>query len=187
MPLKSVIGENLVQEAFWHLSQADIAASSLDVDSPMDSRELSNDYQAIASSLRTSLQVFWDNMTTEGSSVFSDFVSFTRLSLADAAEMVGEKSSQAAQKLRKVEDQVQAGERDDIGIKQHTKDSWKKADARETFEKSMDTAKDAGSVAIGSAQSASNRAVELTDRSRTRLQAAISTVKLPFYGEVHHS
>ena len=173
-----VAGENLVQEALWHLSQADIAASSLDLDVPMDSGELSNDYQAITSTLRTSLQIFWDSAVTEGSGVFSDFASFTRLSLADAAEVVGEKSSQVAQKLFKVEDEVQSGERDSVGIQQQTKENWKKADAREAFEKGMDVAKDAGSAAIGSAQSATNKTVELTDRSRTRLQAAVLMVSL---------
>jgi hypothetical protein len=146
------------------------------MDVPTDSGQVSNDYQAIASSLRTSLQLFWDNAVTEGSGIFSDFASFTRLSLAGAAEVAGEKSSQAAQKLRKVEDEVQAGERDNVGIKEQSKESWKKADTCEAFEKSMDIAKDAGSAAIGSAQSVSDKTVELTDRSRTRLQAAVSTV-----------
>jgi hypothetical protein len=144
----------------------------------MDSGELSNDYQAITSTLRTSLQIFWDSAVTEGSGVFSDFASFTRLSLADAAEVVGEKSSQVAQKLFKVEDEVQSGERDSVGIQQQTKENWKKADAREAFEKGMDVAKDAGSAAIGSAQSATNKTAELTNRSRTRLQAAVLMVSL---------
>ncbi|KAH9168090.1 hypothetical protein EDB89DRAFT_2221259 [Lactarius sanguifluus] len=168
--------DNLVQEALFHLSQADISATSIDVDVPMDSGEASNDYQAAASSLRTSLQIFWDNATTEGSGVFSDFASFTRLSLADAAELVGEKASQAAESLRKVEGEVQAGERDSVGIKEKTKAEWKTTDTREVFEKSMDTAKVAGSETIGAAQSVSDKTTELKDRSQTRLKAAISTI-----------
>ena len=154
------------------MSQADIFAASLDVDVPMDSKEASSDYKAAASSLRTSLQIFWDNATTEGSGVFSDFASFTRLCLADAAELVGEKATRAAESLRKVEGEVQAGERDSVGIKETTK----AADTRELFEKGMDTAKVAGSETIGAAQSVGAQTTELKDRSQTRLKAAISTV-----------
>jgi hypothetical protein len=174
--LKPLSGDNIVQEALFHLSQADISATSLDVDVAMDSTEASNDYQAAASSLRTSLQIFWDNATTEGTGVFSDFASFTRLSLADAAELVGEKATQAAESLRKVEGEVQAGERDAVGIKEQTKAEWKTADTREVFEKSMDTAKVAGSETIGAAQSVGSQTVEMKDRSQTRLKAAIATV-----------
>ncbi|KAH9054954.1 hypothetical protein EDB87DRAFT_1567871 [Lactarius vividus] len=168
--------DNLFQEAFFHLSQADISATSLDVDVPMDSGEASNDYQAAASSLRTSLQIFWDNATTEGSGVFSDFASFTRLSLADAAELVGEKATQTAESLRKVEGEVQTGERDSVGIKEKTKAEWQTTDTREVFEKSMDTAKVAGSETIGAAQSVTDKTTELKDRSQTRLKTAISTI-----------
>jgi hypothetical protein len=44
------------------------------------------------------------------------------------------------------------------------------------FEKSMDTAKDAGSATIGVAQAAGHKTTDLTDRSRTRLHAAVFTV-----------
>ncbi|KAI0260070.1 hypothetical protein BC834DRAFT_942513 [Gloeopeniophorella convolvens] len=168
--------ENLVQEALWHLNQADLSSSSLDIDVSIDSEEASNDYRAVATSLRTSLQIFWDSAATEGSGVFSDFASFTRLSLADAADAVSEKAGDAAQKLRHVEDEVQSGDRDSIGIPEKAKEQWRNADARETFETSMDTAKVGGSAAIGAAQSAGGKAAELKDRSRTRLQAAASSM-----------
>ena len=126
--------------------------------------------------LRTFLQIFRDSAATEGFGVFSDFASFTRLSLADVAELVAEKSTKTASKLRDVEGEVQSGERDAVGTKEQTKEELKRADVREVFEKSMDTAKDAGSAAIGVAQSASHKTTDLTDRSRTRLDAAISTV-----------
>ncbi|KAI0301492.1 hypothetical protein BC826DRAFT_569561 [Russula brevipes] len=169
-------GANLVQMAIWHLSQADIATASLDIDVPVDSGEASSDYRAIVTSLRTSLEIFWDNAVTEGSGVFSDFASFTRLSLADAAEVVAEKSGKAAEKLRDIEGEVQSGERDTIGIKEQTKEEWKSADTRETFEKSMDVLKDSGSAAIGVTQSAGHKTADLTDRSRTRLHTAVATM-----------
>jgi hypothetical protein len=174
--VQSLLDENLAQNATWNLSQADIAASSLDITIPIDSKEASSDYQAIVSLLRTFLQIFRDSAATEGFGVFSDLASFTRLSLADVAELVAEKSTKTAGKLRNVEGEVQSGERDAVGIKERTKEEWERADVREVFEKSMDTAKDAGSAAIGVAQSASHKTTDLTDRSRTRLDAAVSTV-----------
>ena len=173
---QSLLGENLVQNATWNLSQADIAASSFDITISIDSKEASSDYRAIGSLLRTFLQIFRDSVATEGFGVFSDFASFTRLSLADVAELVAEKSTKTASKLRNVEGEVQSGERDAVGIKEQTKEELKRADVREVFEKSMDTAKDTGSAAIGVAQSAGHSAADLTDRSRTRLDAAVSTV-----------
>jgi hypothetical protein len=173
-----LVDENIVQKAIWHLGQADIAASSLDMHVPADSKEAPNDYQAIVASLRTSLQIFRDSAVTEGFGVFSDFASFTRLSFADAAEFVAEKSNKAAEKLRGVESEVQSGERDSVGIKKQTKEELERADAREIFEKSMDTAKDAGSATIGTAQAAGYKTTDLTDRSRTRMHAAVSTVSL---------
>jgi len=132
-----------------------------------------DDYQAFVVSLRTSLEIFWNNAATEGFGVLSDFASFTRLSLADTAELVAENSSKTAEKLRSVEGEVQSGERDPVG---QTKEELENADAREVFEKSMDTAKDYGSVAIGAAQSAGRKSSELTGRSRTRLHIAVSAV-----------
>lgn len=135
-----------------------------------------DDYQALVASLRVSLETFWNNAATEGFGVLSDFASFTRLSLADTAELVADTSSKTAEKLRSVEGEVQSGERDTVGIKEQKKEELRSADAREVFEKSMDTAKDYGSVAIGAAQSAGRKTSELTGRSRARLHTAVSAV-----------
>jgi hypothetical protein len=70
------------------------------------------------------LQFFWDNAATEGFGVFSDFASFTRLSLEDVAEFVLEKSDKAVEKLRDLKDEIQSGERDVVGIKGQTKEEW---------------------------------------------------------------
>jgi len=146
------------------------------MDNPVDTNEASDDYRAIVASLRTSLQIFWNSAVTEGFGVFSDLASFTRLSFADAAEFVAEKSNKASEKLRGVESEVQSGERDSVGIKKQTKEELERADTRVMFEKSMDTARDAGSAAIGTAQAAGHKTADLTDRSRTRLHTAVSTV-----------
>jgi hypothetical protein len=182
-----LLGENLVQNAIWNLSQADIAASSLDVAIPIDSKEASSDHRAIAASLRTSLQIFWESAAMEGFGVFSDLASFTRLSFADAAELVAEKSNKAAEKLRDVEGEVKSGKRDAVGIKEQTKEDLKRADTRELFEKSMDAVKDTGSAAIGVAQSAGHKTSDLADRSRTRVHAAVSTVSQRLTQKSHTS
>lgn len=176
--LDLLVGENLVQKAIWNLSQADIAVSSLDIAIPIDSKEASSDYRAIVASLRTLLQIFWDNAAMEGFGVFSDFASFTRLSFADAAELVAEKSSRAAEKLRAVEGEVQSGERVTVGIKKQTREEFEKADTGEVFEETMDTLKDVGSATIGAAQFASQKTTDLTDRSRYRLLEAFDKVSL---------
>jgi len=170
--------QNLVQKATWSLGQADIAASSLDIAVPIGSKEASSDYGAITASLLTLLRILWNSAVTEGFGVFSDLASFTRLSFADTAEFVAEKSNKAVEKRRGVEAEVQSGERDSVGIKKQTKEELERADACEMFEKSMDTVKDTGSAAIGTAQSAGHKTTDLTDRSRTRLHAAVSTVSL---------
>jgi hypothetical protein len=71
---------------------------------------------------------------------------------------------------------VQSGERDSVGIGKQTKGELERADGREMFEKSMVTAKDAGSATIGATQAAGQKTTDLTDRSRTGLRAAVSTV-----------
>ena len=48
----AVQGDNLFQEAMWHLRQADISDASLDVETDVDKREAKRDARALASSLR---------------------------------------------------------------------------------------------------------------------------------------
>ncbi|KAI9437980.1 hypothetical protein H4582DRAFT_1951823 [Lactarius indigo] len=115
-------GRKLARDLRGRENLADISATSLDA---------SNDYQAAASSLRTFLQIFWDNCDNRG-----------------------------------LWREVQAGERDTVGIKEKTKAEWK----------TMDTAKVAGSETIGAAQSVGDKTTELKDRSQTRLKAAISSI-----------
>ncbi|KAI0051622.1 hypothetical protein FA95DRAFT_1569893 [Auriscalpium vulgare] len=170
-------GDNYLQEALWHLKQADISASSLDVDVPMDKDEASHDYRALVSSLRSTLEILWTSASAEGSGIFSDFTSFTRLSLADAAELLGEKAGNAADSLRSVEDEVQAGERDTIGRKRKSdEEEDEDADTRVKFEKTMDSAKSVGSATIGAGQAATAKASDLSERSSTRLRDAASKI-----------
>ncbi|KAA1475233.1 hypothetical protein DENSPDRAFT_866855 [Dentipellis sp. KUC8613] len=169
--------DNVLQEALWHLSQADLAAASLDVDVPMDKQAASNDYRSLVASLRTSLEILWTSATSEGSGVFSDFASFMRLSLADMAEAIGERAEKAAETLRAVEQEVQEGERDSVGRKRKSEqEEAEDRDPKVKFEKGMDTAKGAGSAVIGTAQSAKQKADELSARSSEKLREVVKNI-----------
>ncbi|KAI0319731.1 hypothetical protein OF83DRAFT_1240205 [Amylostereum chailletii] len=164
------------QEALWHLRKAEIADTSLDVDVPADKQDAKRDTRAIASSLRTSLEVLWTSATAEGSGVFSDFTSFARLTLADTAELFGEKANQAADSLRNVEEEVQQGGRNVMGVKSQTEEQIMGGDARAKFELGMDTAKEYGSSVIGVGQDASATAKDVANKSGNRLREAAGRI-----------
>jgi hypothetical protein len=164
-------GDNVLQEALWHLRQADLTEASLDVDVPVSQRQAKRDYRAIASSLRTSLEVLWQSATIEGSGVFADFASFVRLSLADTAEMLSERAAEAAQGIRSVEDEVQSGDRNIVGLKRKSSEEANE-DPHIKFEKGMDTAKEIGSSAIETGEQAAAKANELAEKSSNRLSEA---------------
>lgn len=162
---------NLVQEAIWHLRQADISSASLDVDLPVDSQKANADYRALVSSLSNSLSILWSTTTSEGSGVFSDFASFMRLALADAAESLGDSAKNAAESVREVEGEVQEGERDAVGRKRKSPEEKEEdEDVRLKFEKGMDRVKEVGSKTIGAGQAASGKAEEMADKSSSRLK-----------------
>ncbi|KZV75074.1 hypothetical protein PENSPDRAFT_572201 [Peniophora sp. CONT] len=163
--------DNLFQEAIWHLRQADIADASLDVDTSVDQQQAKRDSRAIAASLRTSLEVLWQSASIEGSGVFGDFTSFLRLSLADTLDSLGSNAGSAADSLRETEDEVQAGDRNAVGIKRKPEGEPDES-AQEKFEKGMDTAKGVGSTVIGAGEQTAEKTKELTERSTNRLREA---------------
>ncbi|OBZ65028.1 Uncharacterized protein C32A11.02c, partial [Grifola frondosa] len=150
--------DNIIQQALWHLSEADIPSTFTD-----------------RSFLRTLINVVWENISQEGRSVFHDFASFMRLALADAAEYVGQSAGGAAESLRELDKEVQEGERNELGIKRKADDA-EDDNARVKFEKVMDTTKEVGSKTIGAGQVAVATGKDLTNRSSTRLQDAFYTV-----------
>ena len=142
----------------------------------MDREEATHDYRAVASSLRTSLQVLWTNATTEGGGVFTDFASFLRLSVADAAEAVSKTAAHTADSLRQTEDEVQSGDRDAVGRKRKSHDDAD-ADVKVKFEKGMDSAKVAGSSIIGAGQEAKAKADDMAAKSGQRLTEMCTRVR----------
>lgn len=133
--------DDTLQEVFWHLSQADLANTSL------GGPNNTGDARKLGASLRTALGILWANTASEGTSLFHDFASFSRLTLADAAELVETNAAAAKDALRQTESEVQAGERNaGTGTKKRpAEDEPEDADARVKFEKTMDQVKVAGS------------------------------------------
>ncbi|KAH8091062.1 hypothetical protein BXZ70DRAFT_994141 [Cristinia sonorae] len=166
-------GDNLIQEALWHLSQADI--SSTRVGGDFDTDQASKDARALAHALRTLLKLVWANFASESESVFHDFASFSRLALADAAEIVSKSAGSAAQSLREVDSEIEQGDRNELGISKKTDDE-EPNDARAQFERTMDTVKVAGSKTIGAGQVAAQTAEDVTNRTTNRLQEAFYTI-----------
>ncbi|KAI0795838.1 hypothetical protein C8Q75DRAFT_744066 [Abortiporus biennis] len=165
-------GDNLIQEALWHLSQADLPATT--ISSPdVDTEKASKDARALARSLKTLVRVVWTNFSSESESVFHDFASFMRLALADAAEYISKSAGSAAENLREVDTEIEQGERNEIGMKKRSESERPEdRDARIQFEKTMDTVKVTGSKAIGAGQVAVATGEELANRTSSRLQEA---------------
>ncbi|KIK70088.1 hypothetical protein GYMLUDRAFT_34552 [Collybiopsis luxurians FD-317 M1] len=160
--------DNLLQEAIWHLNQGDFSDASINTSASIDTDEATKDWQDARDSIRTILSIIWSGLSSETSSLFQDFSSFARLSLADAAEVVEKQASRAKSNLREIDEQVQKGERDTLG---RDKERLKQEeDVQVAFEHGMDTLKGAGSTVIGAGQESAAKASELYDRTSTQLQ-----------------
>lgn len=132
--------------------------------------EAADDINAIRESVRTLLQIVWTSVSSEGASLFQDFASFARLSLADAAELVEDHAARAKDGLRDIEQGVQAGDRDALGRDKQRLEQ--EQDVKVAFEHGMDTLKDTGVAAIGAGQTAMSKAEDVSDRTTSRVQDA---------------
>ncbi|KAF7305506.1 hypothetical protein HMN09_00803400 [Mycena chlorophos] len=165
-------GDDILQEALWHLSNTEIDVS-VSVDGPdqlVDRNEAAADIDAVRSSLKTLLSIVWQSIASEGGFLFSDFASFMRLTLADAAEALEGQAGRTKEGLREVEQDVQKGRRDDLGRDKKRLEEEK--DVKVAFEHGMDTLKDAGSTVIGAGQTAKAKTEDTADQATTRLQNA---------------
>jgi len=170
--------DNLLQETLWHLQESNFSDVRLEA---MDVEEATADLDAFRSSIRTLIKILWTNISGEGNILLNDFASFTRLMVADLAEVVESQASQAKHVVREFDTQVQEGEKDSLGRKRKTPEEIEEEDAKAKFEKTMDTVKGTGSTVIGAAQSAQGTAKETSGRAANRLQEAffgVSTFRL---------
>ncbi|KAJ6510452.1 hypothetical protein C8R45DRAFT_858340 [Mycena sanguinolenta] len=149
--------DNLLQEAIWHLTEGDVNTT----DSSRDA-EVSSDINAVRSSLRTILSIFWHNFT-DGGFLPTDVTSFILLTLSDAAEVVQSQAGRTKDSLRQMEQEVQEGQRDSLGRDKQR--LGEEEDKRVAFEHTMDTLKDVGSGAIGAHRSVKAKAGDISERA----------------------
>ncbi|KAH9913530.1 uncharacterized protein B0H18DRAFT_1097329 [Fomitopsis serialis] len=169
-------GDNLLQESLWHLSAADLSSTTANVD--VDTDQAHRDARNLARALRTLVSVVGENIAQEGRSVFHDFASFSRLALADAAEYVADGAHKTAEGLRELDSQVDAGERNEVGVRKRKADEVEEEDqdARAKFERGMDKTKVVGGKAIGAGQAAVDTAEDVANRTTTRLEDAFNKI-----------
>ncbi|KAL1948007.1 hypothetical protein VTO73DRAFT_12082 [Trametes versicolor] len=169
--------DNIIQESLWHLSEVDPKNTSTSLSAmDVDTDQATQDARAVAHAARTLVNTLWDTVSHEGRSVFHDFASFMRLALADAADYVGESAQNAAGALRDVDEDVQKGKRNELGVKRKAEDDPEDGDVRAKFERTMDSTKEVGSKAIGAGQAAVATGQDLADRTSTRLQDAYEKI-----------
>jgi hypothetical protein len=165
----------LVQDTLWHLSEGDFSATHIEA---VDVKEASADMDALRAALRNLLKTLWANISGEGSHLLSDFTSFMRLALADFAEALEGQAAHTKESLRESESEVQRGERDPLGRKHKTpEEEREEADPKVKFEKTMGTVTEAGSKAIGVAQSVKVTTEEKASSTRSRLTEAFYQVR----------
>lgn len=164
--------DNLVQETLWHLEECNLSEVRVEL---VSSEETTADLDAFRASIRTLIRILWANISGEGTNLLNDFASFSRIALADFAEIVESQAAHAKESLREFDTQVQQGERDNLGRRKRTQgeiEQEEAEDAKVKFEKTMDTVKESGSKVIGTAQSVQETAKETSERAATRLREA---------------
>ncbi|KAJ3577024.1 hypothetical protein NP233_g34 [Leucocoprinus birnbaumii] len=164
--------DNILQEAIWHLEQGDLVATD---EAKEDREQALKDIHSLQRSLRVIMKVAYNNIATEGSHIFSDFASVTRLMLADAAELVEAQAGKAKDTLRRVEQEVQEGKRDTLGRDKEMLEA-ESSDARVTWEHGMDSVKDAGSMVIDSSRTVAGAVEDKAERTTSRLQNAFYSI-----------
>lgn len=173
------LGDDVIQDALWNIRQSELDINT-QADGQMDISEATdqakNDAQQLSSAFHTLVKAFVGHVSFEGKSLFTDLASFFRLFLADQAEVIEEQARATKDTLRETEDEVQKGERDVLGRPLDPDRRLDTGDTQQKFEKRMDFAKDVGSQAIGTAQSASQTVQEQGQRARNQLNDALNNV-----------
>ncbi|KAJ3539933.1 hypothetical protein NM688_g6300 [Phlebia brevispora] len=175
-------GDNLIQQALWHLSQADYSSTTTQITDDASKDQARKDASALAHAIRTVFNIIWSNLSQESSHVFHDFASFMRLALADAADYVSRTAGSTAEKLRDANEEIERGERNELGVKNVPEDQkFKNKDPKEQWERAAVTVKVVGSKTIGAGQIAVQTSEDLANKSSERLQDAFYQV-----GNFHH-
>ncbi|KAG6889628.1 hypothetical protein C0992_004584 [Termitomyces sp. T32_za158] len=159
-------GDNILQEAVWHLTQGDLETTGIDSD------QAKADLAALRKALRTLLSIVWTSLSSESGSLVTDFASFTRLSLADAAELIESSAASAKESLRNIEQGVQKGERTTITGRDKKRVEEESGDVKVQWEHGMDAVKGAGDSVIDASRNVSSSVKEASDRTTNRVHDA---------------
>ncbi|PPQ81993.1 hypothetical protein CVT26_004370 [Gymnopilus dilepis] len=163
--------DNVIQEAIWHLTEGDLTVTP---EADAKKQQALSDLNAIRTALRNVLSIFWNSVSSEGTSLGQEFLSVLRLSIADAAEVIEGQAGSTKETLRQMEDEVQEGKRDALG--RDKKRLEEEQDPKVAWQHGMDTIKDAGTSVIGTAQQTSATVQEKTEKTTSRLQEAFYKV-----------
>ncbi|KAJ7069260.1 hypothetical protein C8F01DRAFT_511228 [Mycena amicta] len=160
-------GDDLFQEAIWQFMHGDtqVVADLTGVDTDA----ASSDAKAARSSISTLFSLFWRSFA-EGNFLLNDFMAFAIVSLADAAEVVEGQAGRAKDNLRRVDAEIQDGQRDNLGRNKERLEEEK--DTRVAFEHRMDSLKRAGSKAIGAGQAGKETTRDVGERATAARQEA---------------
>ena len=172
--LDIITDDNILQEMVWHLKQGDLVPTT---EAKEDREQALRDIHSLQQSLLVILKVAYNNVTTEGTHIFSDFTSVVRLMLADAAELVEVQAGKAKETLRQIEHDVQEGNRNTLA-KDKEQIEAERNDARVNWEHGMDTVKGAGSMLVGVSQNVAGAVEDNVERTVSRLQDALYSVLL---------
>ncbi|PPQ74895.1 hypothetical protein CVT24_003048 [Panaeolus cyanescens] len=165
---KDFQGDNIVQQSLYHFSQSSIQTSSEVQDAKSAAQ---SDLTAIRNSFQHLLQALYTSFTSEGNALLSDLMKLLRLGLADAAGLIEEQAGRTKSTLRNVQEGVDKGDRDTLGLDKKAKEEKKRlveeepAEAvKQTWEAGMEGVKDAGVSAITAMQTAEHKGEEVTGR-----------------------
>ncbi|KAF8621696.1 hypothetical protein AX15_007557 [Amanita polypyramis BW_CC] len=163
--------DNVLQEAIWHLSQGVLEVTGR---TTAEIEQAKQDMEAIRNGLQTLVSVIWISISTEGTSLFRDFASFTRLALAEAAELVEGAAGRTKQKLREQERGFQEGERDVLGREEKRLEEEK--DIKVAWEHGMETVKEAGSSAIDTSRTVKRSTGKMAEKTESRVGYAYEQI-----------
>lgn len=159
-------GDNILQEAIWHLEQGDIVGTTTQ---SLETESALADVNALRSSIRTLVNVIWGSTRQEGLFLTYDFFSFLRMALANAAEVFEQQAARAKSSLRDVENQVQKGDRDYLGRDKKALEERNRS-LKSQFEQGMDSFKRFGATVIEAGEEATTSLEEATNKTTSKLQ-----------------
>ena len=171
--IKNKNSDDIIQQAIWHLTEGDFSNPNITVP---ETSSTAADIQSVRDALRAVLSILWSSISSESSSLVTDFASFTRLSLADAAELFEASASVAKKNLREIERGVQKGKRTPITGRDKDRVIKEEADIKLKWEHSMDTVKGAGDTVIDATRSAATTVKEKADNTKSRIYEAFLKV-----------